>query len=180
MRQLLLFSCLFLHLFAFAQEDEAERLVEQLRSVSMGNEYDSIILLHGQLKQLDRGAARESRNLLYLVQAHLGKDDIRSAKRYARKIYRKPGLYNVSLKGNWNRAVKRYTREYLFRYYYDHGNKQKAAKQLVKVTRKKQKFGCGYGRHGWYKLRYTQIIECYTDLGKTRKAEKYRRKLEAL
>lgn len=180
MRLLFFFCGLFVPLFVFAQESETERLVMQLRSASRSEQPDSVIILYRNLQKTDRKEARNSRNQVTIMRAYLVKDDIRSARRVARKICRKPCVWGYSLKMDMKLISKRNARESLFQYYYDHSNKKKAVKQLVKVTRKKQKFGCGYARGNWYDLRYEQIIGCYTDLGKIRKTEKYRRKREAL
>lgn len=179
MRLLFFFCGLIVSLVAFAQENETDRLVNQLRSVSRSEQPDSVILLYRNLQNTDRKEARDSRNQLTLMQAYLGKDDIRSARRMARKIYRKPAVRQISYRLTRRMIAKHFCSESLYRYYESKNDTKRAVKYLVKAVDRYPVTGCATGKRGYKFRNYKIIADYYTQLGKPRKAEKYLRKAKA-
>lgn len=180
MRLLFLFCGLFVPLFVFAQESETDRLVMQLRSISLHDQPDSIILVYQNLQKTDRKEARNSRNQLTLMQAYLGKDDIRAARRMARKIYRKPAVGQISYSLTRRMITKHFCSESLYRYYESKNDTKNAVKYLVKAVDRYPITGCSTGKRSYKFRNYKIIADYYTQLGKPRKAEKYLRKQKAV
>lgn len=180
MRLLFSFCGLFVSLVVFAQESETDRLVNELRSASRSEHPDSVILLYRNLQNTDHKEARDSRNQLMLMQAYLDKDDIRSARRMARKIYRKPAIAGINRTMQGKLIAKHYCSRLFCRYYESKNNKKRAVKYLVKAVDKYPVRGCGYGRTSYTRTNYKVIADYYTQLGKPRKAAKYVRKEKAL
>ena len=180
MQRLLFVFVLLLPFFARAQEDPSLHIAAGMYTAIETKQYDTTILLALQLKKKYRGTATAERADLCLVQAYLGKDDLRHANRYARKIFRKPAFPGFSRKMTRKCITKHICSELFYRYYESENNAKQAVKYLVKTVDKYPITGCGTGRNNYKYNNYKIIADYYTQLGKTRKAAKYERKRFAI